>query len=231
MLLASCNSGGNQDQDILELQATVLAMSSEQLKEPARQNETPAKPLPTYTPFPTYTPYPTLEPLPTLTPLPTLEPLPTYTPFPTYTPYPTPITPTATPTSVPTPTLTPTPHGYQSIVSQAGMVTLGNNGYQGTFAGVIDTPGDTDTYMFDAVKGQSLEVTMSSSVIDTLLELKDPDGQREMRVDDSGSGTNASLIRTLSKSGTYLIIASSATSGLSDFGAYNLSFTLNPKAN
>jgi len=111
------------------------------------------------------------------------------------------------------------------------MVTLGNNGYQGTFSGVIDSPGDSDIYMFDAIKGQSLEVTMSSSVIDALLELKDPDGVREMRVDDSGGGTNATLIRTLSKSGTYLIIASSATSGLSDYGAYNFSFTLNPKSN
>ena len=82
--------------------------------------------------------------------------------------------------------------------------------------------------MFDGLKGQSVEITMSSSTLDTLLELVDPSGSREMRVDDVGGSTNAAITRILSKTGIYLVHASSATSGLSDYGTYTLSFTLNP---
>ncbi len=115
-----------------------------------------------------------------------------------------------------------------SISTITGVVTLGSNGYQGTFTEIINSPGDVDTYMFEGLKGQSLEVTMSSTTLDTLLELVDPEGIREMRVDDVGGSTNASITRVLSKSGTYLIRASSATSALSDYGSYSLSVTLNP---
>ena len=76
LLSSACNSGEGDNLAVLELQATVLAMTSAQIsEEPSASSGVAPGRLATYTPFPTYTPYPTLEPLPTLQPLPPLQPL------------------------------------------------------------------------------------------------------------------------------------------------------------
>ena len=246
-LACGSDSETQQNPDFAEFQSTVIAILSED-REGAKslvQANTPVslEPLATYTPLPTQIPLTALEPLATYTPLPTqiplatLEPLATYTPLPTqipqptYTPLPTAVLPTATPTLSPTPTLTPTPIGYEAVSAQSGIIVIAGGGLQGTFSGAIDSPGESDTYTFNAAKGQNLAVTMASTEIDALVELIDPDGQREMRVDDVGSSTNASFTRALSKTGTYLLIARGATSGLTDYGNYTVNFTLSAVSN
>lgn len=198
------------------------------------------EPLATYTPVPTFIPLSTLEPLPTYTPLPTLEalptyaPLPTYVPLPTYTPIPTvaPIIIIATPTPSPTPTATPTPLGYELIHQIPNMTAGANSTLSGVFDRTLENIGDVHIYKFEGLSGQTVVVTMISQQVDTLLELTNPAGVMELRVDDPGSsGTNASITRKLTSSGLWTIEARSATTGQGDLGAYTINFSLSMVSN
>jgi len=150
--------------------------------------------------------------------------------MPTYTPLPTPpvivIVATATPT--PTSTPTPTPLGYEIITSVSGVNIQQNGKVTAIFNRNLDVIGEIDVYKFDALKGQDLIVSMISAVIDTHLELIDPEGNVEMKVDDSGGSTTATIIRELSSSGLYTLYARSATQGTGELGLYTINFQLSP---
>ena len=92
----------------------------------------------------------------------------------------------------------------------------------------LDVIGEVDVYKFEASKGQDLIVSMISAVIDAHLELIAPEGNVEMKVDDSGGGTTATITRELSSSGLYTLYARSATQGTGEFGKYTINFQLSP---
>ncbi|HYE73595.1 MAG TPA: DUF4394 domain-containing protein, partial [Blastocatellia bacterium] len=83
-----------------------------------------------------------------------------------------------------------------------------------------------DGYYFSGSVGDNIQISMSSAEIDSLLILNLNTGQRVTFDDDSGGGVNGfdSLItRTLTTSGTYIIIATSFDSDAT--GSYSLSLT------
>jgi len=76
-------------------------------------------------------------------------------------------------------------------------------------------------YTFNGVAGQAVSIDLTSSV-DTYLYLIDPNGTVEASDDDGGTGTNSSISRMLSSSGTYTIEAT--TYYASQTGNFELSF-------
>lgn len=81
-------------------------------------------------------------------------------------------------------------------------------------------------YLFDAVEGDILTISMTSEDFDTLITLNGPTGQQIAIDDDGGDGLN-SLIDNLElkTTGSYIIQAGSYTPGAN--GDFNLSVTLN----
>ena len=233
----------NDESDLLQLQATVLALS---LEEKIQQ------PLPTYTPLPTYIPVlpPTPETIFVEVPIEVIKEIE--------------LAPEivervvveevevikevevevikevevevikeviveVTPTPTPSPTPTPTPIGHPEISSQSGISSLGNSGLQGVLSSRMDNPADFDKFQFYGYSGQTITLTMSSSDFDAKLDLLDANEVLVTRNDDHGGGTNAYITRELSADGLYIILAQSATLGTTDFGNYSLNFYLTPR--
>lgn len=115
----------------------------------------------------------------------------------------------------------------------SGIVDLDLNGMQGAITGNIDSPSDEDIYKFEGFVGQTLIVTMNSSLgssIDPFLDLLDPQNERITHNDDS-NGQNSYISRTLNQNGTHTIIARSATMSSLDFGEYTLTLQLSQAPN
>jgi len=134
-----------------------------------------------------------------------------------------------TPTPTPSPTPTPTPIGHPEISSQSGISSLGNSGLQGVLSSRMDNPADFDKFQFYGYSGQTITLTMSSSDFDAKLDLLDANEVLITRNDDHGGGTNSYITRELSADGLYIILAQSATLGTTDFGNYSLNFYLTPR--
>jgi S1-C subfamily serine protease len=77
-----------------------------------------------------------------------------------------------------------------------------------------------DVYSFEGKAGEQVEISMSSSEVDSYLILVGPSGQEIAQDDDSGGGTNARIIATLPVDGIYLVVANSYQA--EESGAYNL---------
>lgn len=77
-----------------------------------------------------------------------------------------------------------------------------------------------DLYQFAGTAGQFVTIDLSSSLFDTYLILKDPDGFVASSDDDGGTGTNSRIAYTLTKSGNWVTVANSLLSGIT--GSYNL---------
>ncbi len=95
-------------------------------------------------------------------------------------------------------------------------------------SGCIDSAGDMDYFLFQAVKGRTYQLLTShlSAGMDTVLYLFASDGQSILQVDDNSAGTGASRIEwTCSASGTYfaMIRHAAASSGT---GCYDFSVSL-----
>ena len=134
-----------------------------------------------------------------------------------------------TPTPTPSPTPTPTPIGHPEISSQSGISSFGNSGLQGVLSSRMDNPADFDKFQFYGYSGQTITLTMSSGEFDTKLDFLDANEVLITRNDDHGGGTNAYITRELSADGLYIILAQSATLGTNDFGNYSLNFYLTPR--
>jgi len=77
-----------------------------------------------------------------------------------------------------------------------------------------------DQYQFDGLAGQAIDISMSSSVFDTNIELYGPDGQRIALNSGGAGGRNSRILITLPTAGTYLIQASSLS--LHETGSYSI---------
>jgi serine protease Do len=77
-----------------------------------------------------------------------------------------------------------------------------------------------DVYTFAGERGQQIAITMTSQEIDAYLILFGPDGGEIAQNDDSGRHTNARIVVTLPRSGTYTLLANSYQSNES--GSYTL---------
>jgi hypothetical protein len=96
--------------------------------------------------------------------------------------------------------------------------------YGQTLYGTISPALDRDTYYFNGTAGQTVTIRMnkaSGSSLDSYLELW-KDNSLIGTDDDSGGNLNSLLVRTLSQSGTYRIIAKGYSTST---GGYTLSLT------
>jgi hypothetical protein len=98
----------------------------------------------------------------------------------------------------------------------------------GPLSGCIETPGDTDYFLFTAVAGRTyrLITTHLSTGMDTLLYLFDSDGRSILAVDDnSGADGGSQIDWTAQRDGVYFVMVrhAQATSGT---GCYAVSITM-----
>lgn len=94
-----------------------------------------------------------------------------------------------------------------------------------TMAGSCRIPEDSsyvDFYSFEGTSGQQVTITMSASY-DTFLFLLDPSAMTAATDDNSGGGTNARIVFTLTSTGTWFIAANSLAANT--FGNYSLTLT------
>jgi putative transposon-encoded protein len=84
----------------------------------------------------------------------------------------------------------------------------------------LDDNSYADFYTFQGNQGQQVTITMNSSQIDSYLGLANMSGTFTMEDDDSGGGWTARIIATLPETGTYVILANSASPN--EFGGYTL---------
>jgi hypothetical protein len=77
-----------------------------------------------------------------------------------------------------------------------------------------------DAWTFQAVAGQTVQITMRSTAVDSFLFLLDTNGFEIESNDDSGGGNDARMTVTIDTTGTYTIYANSFDAG--ETGAYTL---------
>ena len=65
----------------------------------------------------------------------------------------------------------------------------------------------TDPFFYSAVAGETITVTMRSSVLDSWLVIDDPSGALNVHDDDSGGGHDSQITITFPHAGRYLILA------------------------
>ena len=97
--------------------------------------------------------------------------------------------------------------------------------------GAVDYPGDIDVFEIDLRGGQTVTLTMTSTLVDAYLRLDGTplSGNVTARDDDSGGGpfgTDAVIVHTPRRDGTYLIIAEDSV-GI-DVGGYLLTIEREP---
>ena len=97
--------------------------------------------------------------------------------------------------------------------------------------GAMDYPGDIDVFEIDLRGGQTVTLTMTSTLVDAYLRLDGTplSGNVTARDDDSGGGpfgTDAVIVHTPRRDGTYLIIAEDSV-GI-DVGGYLLTIEREP---
>lgn len=97
--------------------------------------------------------------------------------------------------------------------------------------GALDYPGDIDVFEIDLRGGQTVTLTMSSTLVDAYLRLDGTplSGNVTARDDDSGGGpfgTDAVIVHTPRRDGSYLIIAEDSA-GI-DVGGYLLTIEREP---
>jgi len=93
----------------------------------------------------------------------------------------------------------------------------------GTLTASDPTLGDGSHYKlftFYGTAGQTVQIDLMSSDFDSYLYLRDQNGTEITHDDDSGGGLNARIIRTLSYTGTYQIVANTLRQGM--YGAFTL---------
>lgn len=76
-------------------------------------------------------------------------------------------------------------------------------------------------WTYIGARGERIQVDVTSSAFDAYAILEDATGKILARDDDSGGGTNARIVFTLSEAGAYRIIANTYRQG--SYGAYSLS--------
>ena len=94
-----------------------------------------------------------------------------------------------------------------------------------TMAGSCRIPDDSsyvDFYSFEGTSGQQVTITMTASY-DTFLFLLDPSATTVATDNNSGGGTNARIVFTLTSTGTWFIAANSVAADT--FGNYTLTLT------
>jgi hypothetical protein len=95
------------------------------------------------------------------------------------------------------------------VVAGAASNLAGEIAFGATGSGVI-TSGGSDGWTFEGTAGQAVTINMyatSGSGLDTYLILNSPSGLEEVYNDDGGAGLNSRILRQLSETGTYTIVA------------------------
>ena len=77
-----------------------------------------------------------------------------------------------------------------------------------------------DLYTFQGRAGQRIQIDMASQQIDSYLILLGPNGDELAQDDDRGGNQNARIVGTLTRTGTYLVIANSNEGGQA--GSYRI---------
>jgi hypothetical protein len=118
--------------------------------------------------------------------------------------------------------------GYRLTLAQSGVPASVSPGDEGGplantgHTGVIDV-GDLDVWTIDALAGDHLSITMTETVsgssLTPWLRLYSPSGSL---VGSNFTATQAQLAVTAATSGTYILVAGDATSGLGGSGGYAL---------
>lgn len=131
------------------------------------------------------------------------------------------------------------PNGQGSYTLRLGANALQSISYGQTVNGIFTTNDLRtsrgyllDGYYFTGNAGDNIQIRMSSAIIDSFLILNLNTGQRITFDDDSGGGVDgldALITRTLSTSGTYIIVATSFDSDAT--GSYSLSLTQGSNSN
>jgi uncharacterized protein (TIGR03437 family) len=104
-------------------------------------------------------------------------------------------------------------------------ITYGAN-INGTisFSDLQTSAGDfLDVYSFNAQAGDNVQIRMTSAAFDSFLILNRNSGELVEFNDNGGGGLDAQIFRTLTQTGTYLILATPFEPGRT--GAYNLTLT------
>lgn len=86
-----------------------------------------------------------------------------------------------------------------------------------TFSGSLQAVGNTDWVALNLTAGQSVNIAMNSSEIDTFLYLYNSSGNLITFDDDGGPGLNSLLEFTATTTGTYYVVANSF--GNNDIGS------------
>jgi CHAT domain-containing protein/Tfp pilus assembly protein PilF len=76
----------------------------------------------------------------------------------------------------------------------------------------MDDDSPYNTHTFEGKAGEQIAILLTSQQFDTYLILRGVDGQNLAKDDDSGGGTNALIVVTLTVSGTYTVFANSFAS-------------------
>ncbi len=88
-------------------------------------------------------------------------------------------------------------------------------------------PGQDDTWDFEANANSFVTINIESSVVDTYLELYDPDGELLTEDDDGGGDLNAAILDfPLPEDGLYKAVVSAAQEGSQASGVYDVTLTL-----
>lgn len=123
-------------------------------------------------------------------------------------------------------TMTPDHHECPGGVAHVqGLLCGSTTNDELTMTGSCRIPDDSsyvDFYSFDGTAGQQVTITMSASY-DTFLFLLDPSATTAATDDNSGGGTNARIVFTLTSTGTWFIAANSLAANT--FGNYSLTLT------